>query len=189
MAWRSIVMIVGYHFTLLLALMLRFREWPDYVRIHPWADNVWSVMTGFPSPAQALPVALREPWLEIGRSVPGLPLAQWSLQVIPFNLLVGALASLLFCRLWRKTNSLSRPVPVISAIGLMGIALTTSALTWLACCASPSWVVILAIMGMWPSTAMSLQPAGPALALAGFALLLTGMVIHDDIPAATKNIL
>jgi hypothetical protein len=45
-------------------------------------------------------------------------------------------------------------------------------MTWVACCASPSWVVGLSLIGVSTSTAYALLPYGNLLLAAGFSVLL-----------------
>lgn len=170
------LLVAGYHLALLGAAVARFEQAPDYIRLHPWFENVWSVLTGFPTLAQAWPVALREPWIEVGRTVPGLPLAEWSVQVLPPNLLVVAVVALLLSLHWRLAGRGCHPAAAaLSATGSVGTALASATLTWIACCSSPSWVVLLAMLGLWIPTALSLDGFGPAIGAFGLALLGLGL--------------
>lgn len=175
----SALLVLGYHLALLAVAMVRFRQIPDYVRLHPWHDNVWSVFTGFPTLESAVPVALREPWIEIGRSVPDLPMAEWSVQVLPPNLLVVSLVASLLALHWKLARRGSHPAAAaFSAGGGVGTALAATSLTWIACCSSPSWVVLLAMLGLWIPTALSLDHLGPVIGAAGLLLIGLGLFLQ-----------
>jgi hypothetical protein len=51
------------------------------------------------------------------------------------------------------------------------VALTGATMPWVVCCASPSWIVGLTMLGMSVATADWLEPVGVWLNVAGFALL------------------
>ncbi len=181
------LLVAGYHAALLAGAAARFGQWPDYVRLHPWGENVWSVLTGFPSLALAWPVALREPWIEVGRAVPDLPMAEWSVQVLPANLVVVTVVALLLAIHWRLARESCHPAgAILAATGSVGSALASASLTWVACCATPSWVVILAMLGLWIPTALELEPYGSALVGIGLVLLVAGIAIQIGRPRLTS---
>ena len=54
------------------------------------------------------------------------------------------------------------------------------------CCASPTWAVGLALLGVGVSTAFQLQPFGADITLAGFGLLLAAnYILARDHPIAS----
>jgi hypothetical protein len=55
---------------------------------------------------------------------------------------------------------------------MAGVASMT--ITWVVCCAAPTWIVGLAILGVSVTTAFALQPIGGWLTLLGIGLLSTG---------------
>jgi hypothetical protein len=57
------------------------------------------------------------------------------------------------------------------------VALTSITMSWVVCCATPTWVVGLAIMGLGVSTSLWLEPLGTWLSYAGFAALLVGVFV------------
>jgi hypothetical protein len=175
----TLALVVGYHVALLGILVARFGTLPDYTRFHPWIQNVWDVLTGFPTLAQAWPVALREPLFEIGRTIPGLPMAEWSVHILPAKLLVVALAALALSIHGHLSRRQCNPAAAfLTVTGSTGTALASAALTWTACCASPGWAVLLAMAGLWTSTALSLEPYGSAIAASGLALLGIGIAVQ-----------
>jgi len=56
-----------------------------------------------------------------------------------------------------------------------GAAATT--ITWVVCCAAPTWVVGLAVMGVGVTTALALQPFGGWLLLLGLSTLVTSAIL------------
>ena len=173
------LLVIGYYLAQLVGAVLRFGQLPDYVRLHPWHRNVWDVLTGMPSLDWALPVVLREPWIEVGRSVPDLPMAEWSVHILPLNLLTVMVVAGLLSLHWRLTWQGCHPVgAALAATGSVGTALASATLTWIACCATPSWVVVLAMLGLWIPTALALDSLGPILSLTGLSLMVMGLLVQ-----------
>src|SRR5262249_61027158 len=56
-----------------------------------------------------------------------------------------------------------------------GAAATT--ITWVVCCAAPTWIVGLAVMGVGVTTALALQPFGGSLLLVGLLMLVTSAIL------------
>jgi hypothetical protein len=176
---NALLLTIGYYLALLAGAVARFGKLPDTLRLDPWLENVWSVLSGFPTLRQAWPVALREPLLEIGRSVPELPLAEWSVQVLPAKTVIVALAALLLASYWRLARRRYHPAcAVLAGLGSAGTALASASLTWVACCSSPSWAVILAMLGIWIPTAMSFEPYGAPIIGTGVVLLVIALAIQ-----------
>jgi len=177
------LLVVGYYLALLTGAMARFGQLPDYLRLHPWHRNVWDVLTGMPSLDWALAVALREPWIEVGRAVPDLPMAEWSVQILPANLLIVIIVARLLSLHWHLARHHCHPTgAVLAATGSVGTALASASLTWIACCATPSWVVILAMLGLWIPTALELESYGAAITATGVFLLLGGIALQARLP-------
>jgi len=127
--------------------------------------------------------------------------ATWSYMLIPpkmllvaiMGMLLGLFASLTLYK--RKQACLldnDRRLFAIAGIGTTFISLTSATLTWVVCCATPSWVVALAMLGMSASLALALEPLGQALTLAGFGLMawiicvqLKRLVVTNDLSLAT----
>jgi hypothetical protein len=78
----------------------------------------------------------------------------------------------------RNACSLSTQVgaAAATATGALIAGATLTTITWVVCCAAPTWVVGLAVMGVAVTTALALQPIGGWLTLLGIAALL-GMAI------------
>ena len=67
------------------------------------------------------------------------------------------------------------PTYAAAALGSAFIGLTGATLTWVVCCATPSWVVALTMLGMSASLALWLSPLGAVLKGLGL-LMLVGVV-------------
>lgn len=183
-AWAGIVVatVVLYYALLLLSLIVRFGNWPNYVVGYDWPGNVARIFASTPSLSDAFAIAEEEWLLEVGYMNMdfGHGIAEWSLTLVPPKMLVilllGALLatiSVLAARRACRANAAGEAAAVVSASGLGAglVALTGATMTWVVCCASPSWIVGLAMLGLSVATANWLEPIGPWLTLAGFALL------------------
>ncbi len=132
----------------------------------------------------------------------GRGIAEWSFVLMPAKAavvcVIGALAAtnlVLLRAVW----------PICSLSARLGAAMTTTAgalvagasattITWVVCCAAPTWVVGLAVMGVGVTTALALQPFGDWLSLLGLSVLdaiavlllrqLSGRRSPDAVPAA-----
>ncbi len=173
--------VVLYYAALLLCVVIRFGELPNYVTLHDYIHNVMVIARSTPSVRDMAPIIFDEWLLEIGymnRSY-GHGIAEWSIEIIPPKLLVvvavGALVAINALLLRGPSScALGRRCSGLAAIGV-GAALvgfTSITMMWVVCCAAPSWAVALAIVGVGVSTAFGLQPFGTAITLAGFVLLL-----------------
>jgi len=70
---------------------------------------------------------------------------------------------------------------LFTSVGAVCASLTGISLFWVVCHSSPSWVVSLAILGVEVSTSLALEPIGPAISLAGIAMLaLSALLIVRD---------
>ena len=126
-----------------------------------------------------------EEWLiEIGRMNYdyGTGISEWSLNVIPSRLLVlfvvGAMVSLALSLVRRDTCDarMSNTLRATTGVGTLLIAMTNATMSWVVCCATPTWVVGLAMLGLGVSSSLALEQLGPVLSGAGF-VLLTAIII------------
>ena len=114
----------------------------------------------------------------------GRGIAEWSFVLMPAKLVVVLLIAILLAtdvvllRSARNACSLSTQVGAAAATttGALIAGATLTTITWVVCCAAPTWVVGLAVMGVGVTTALALQPIGSWLTLLGIAALL-GMAI------------
>ena len=56
------------------------------------------------------------------------------------------------------------------------VAMTNATMSWVVCCAAPSWVVGLAMLGLGVSTSLALESMGPVLSIGGFSLLIAALI-------------
>lgn len=166
---------------MLIALMVRFQTLPNYATFYDWIGNVIWIIQSTPSVRDMLPI-IREEWLiEIGwmNYDYGTGLSVWSLNVIPAKLLVlfilGALVSLCLA-LMRRDTCATTTMRATTGLGAVLVAMTNVTMSWVVCCAAPSWVVGLAMLGLGVSTSLALESMGPVLTGSGFGLLV-GLVI------------
>lgn len=183
--WITIV--VGltalYHLGLLVALIVRFGEWPNYLTFYNWPANVARIFASTPSWADAVAIARDEWLLEVGyiNHKFGLGISEWSMTLVPLKIaqvvllgiLVATISVLAARRACMCRGLAQRGALALSAgTGALSVGLTATTTSWVVCCATPTWIVSLAMLGMSVSTAIWLEPIGPWLSLAGFAMLL-----------------
>lgn len=164
----------------LVALVVRFGNLPNYATLYDWPGNVATIVASTPSVRDMLPIIAGEWLVEIGymNYDYGLGISEWAFTLIPLSMLAVAFTGALLGTLlavWRETRSCPREVRAGSAaaggLGATFVALTSLTMSWVVCCATPSWVVGLAMMGLGVSTSLWLQPIGGWVALTGFALI------------------
>ncbi|MGD8527028.1 MAG: hypothetical protein PVJ63_12320 [Thioalkalispiraceae bacterium] len=206
--WKMIVLIslgflVIYYAGLLVVTMLRFGEIPNYVVFHDVFHVYGLIFKGTPSLLDAVPILIDEPWFETGYKNPSYyGVATWSFMLIPpkmvMVLLMGTLLGV-FLALSRYAKSDACEVKnnkrLFAAAGISStfISLTSATLTWVVCCATPSWVVALAMLGMSASVALWLEPLGSFLTVAAFLIMIwiifyqARQIIKFRIPAAKNS--
>lgn len=178
--------VVLYYAGLLLFTVLRFREVPNYVELYDVLGSYRQILHGTPAWSDAWPILLDEAWLETGFKDPHYyGVATWSYVLIPPKMLVVLLAGALLATvlvLAARSRDAACPVSkapyAAAALGSAFIGLTGATLTWVVCCATPSWVVALTMLGMSTSLALWLDPLGGALTASGL-LLLAGAIARQ----------
>jgi len=193
--WLMITLgfVVVYYVGLVLSVVIRFGDLPNYATLHDYLHNVAVIVRSTPSIPDMLPIIFDEWLLEIGymNRTYGRGVSEWSVQIIPAKfvvvLAIGALVATNILLLKQLPRACARTVPYsgVAATGL-GAALvgfTSVTLTWVVCCAAPSWAVGLAMLGVSVSTAFGVQPYGPAITTAGFmALFIATYLLARDAP-------
>lgn len=188
--WRrwlvlTFAFVLTYYAMQLLVLELRFGYWPNYITVYDYPTNVARIIRQTPSLIDVIPIVADEWLLEMGYMNYdfGHGIAEWSLAILPTKLIavtmLGAVISFdfLLWRLRRVCSAAQRPAALGAAgIGAALFGLTNVSLTWVVCCATPSWVVSLTLLGFGSAVSLSLQPYGVRLTLAG-ALLLGGATL------------
>lgn len=165
---------------MMIALIVRFGALPNYVVFYNWPGNVWQIIQSTPSWSDMAPIIAQEWLIEIGQMNYdyGNGLSIWSLNVVPskFLMLCGLGAMVGLCAELLKSPNCSTVVRqgagAATGAGAILVAMTNATMSWVVCCATPNWVVGLAMMGLGVSTSLALEPFGLPIALSGFGLLL-----------------
>lgn len=181
--WLAVMLGVAlaYHLALLGATILRFGTWPNYLRVHDLVDAARLIVAGTPDPRDALAFLGDEIWIEIGYIHPTFRLAEWSFNLMPVRLalvLLGGALLATYVVLARTCTARSPAAAAAAGAGSGLVALTSATLMWVVCCAAPSWVVGLAMLGLGVSTSLALEPLGLPLTAAGFALLGAAVMLR-----------
>jgi len=170
-----------YYAGLLGALVYQFGDWPNYVTYYDWPGNIVRIFNSTPSMTDAIGIA-REEWLvEIGYMNMnfGNGIAEWSLTLVPEKMLMILAMGMILATIWALNAARTRSCAIseggaaaaTTGVGAGLVALTGATMTWVVCCATPSWIVGLTMLGMTVATANWLEPVGTWLNIAGFALL------------------
>lgn len=184
MALYGLLFALLFQVFMMLALIVRFQAFPNYVTTYDWVGNVLWIIQSTPSWRDMLPIIWEEWLIEIGRMNYdyGTGISEWSLNVVPSRLLVlfclGAMVSLCLGLTRRGDCAVGQSATLRASTGLgaLLVAMTNATMSWVVCCATPSWVVGLAMLGLGVSTSLALETMGPVLTYAGFGLLC--VLIH-----------
>lgn len=177
-----------YYAALLLSLIVRFGEWPNYVTFYNWPSNVLRIFASTPSWSDALEISAAEWLLEVGYMNYdfGHGISEWSMTLLPLSMAVIFLLGLLISSIWAvvSASAVSCPHHIRRAPAALGsgfaallIGFTNITATWVVCCASPSWIVGLSMLGLSASAANWIEPIGPWLSIAGFATLIAILLL------------
>ena len=161
--------------------MWRFEGLPNYVTVHDWPGSIARISRMTPSVADMIPIMFDEWFIEIGlmNYAFGRGIAEWSFVLMPAKAFVVLMIAMLLAtnlvllRGARKTCALSTRLGSSAAVtgGVLISGAATTTITWVVCCAAPTWVVGFAVMGMSVNTALVLQPIGGWLLLLGLSML------------------
>jgi hypothetical protein len=177
--------VAAYHALLLAAMVARFGHAPNFIKFYDVVDAYRLTFAGTPSLRDALGIAIGEPWLDVGFMSPQWNMAEWSLMILPPQF---ALISVTGCLLATfgvlhaardaRCSRAAAGSTLSAAIGT-GLAGTANAtLFWVVCCATPTWITGLAMLGVSVSVAFMLEPIGPLLTAGGVALLVWAIVVQ-----------
>lgn len=193
----SLGFVVIYYTGLLALTMLRFGEIPNYVVFHDVFHVYGLILEGTPSMIDAIPIFMGEPWFETGYKNPNYyGVATWSYMLIPPKMLIVFLMGILlgiFTALVLHARSLQCQVKpkrgLFAAAGMSTtfISLTSATLTWVVCCATPTWAVALAMLGMSASLALWIEPLGDFLTVAGLVLMFVIIYYQIKHISASSN--
>ena len=176
------------HLLQLALLVLRFQAWPNYLTLHDWSGNIARIVRMTPSISDVVSISLDEWLIEIGSMnfAYGHGVSEWSFVVVPakaalmLTIAVLLATDMVLLRSVRRTCPLSERLAASFAAtsGAFMAALSAMTITWVVCCAAPTWIVGLAVMGVATATAFELQAIGGWLALFGVMLLaIVGMML------------
>lgn len=188
----STLFTVVYYLVLLLSLIIRFQDFPNYITFFDWSGNVQTILASTPSIKDTL-LIIKDEWLfEIGfmNYDFGAGISEWSLFFAPVKILgIFLLGSILCVNYFLlKKNSYCqsklqrRSSNVTAGFGAAFVSLASITMSWVVCCAYPTWVVGLAMMGLGVSTSLWLEPLGLSVSIIGFILLVISLYM-----AAGKN--
>lgn len=183
-AWGVVVSVL-FQIIMLIALIVRFQAVPNYITFYDWIGNVSWIIQSTPSWRDMLPIISEEWLIEIGKMNYdyGTGISEWSLNVVPSKVLVmfflGSLIGLssMLMRSDECSVGSKRGLALGTGVGGILIAMTNATMSWVVCCATPSWVVGLAMLGLGVSTSLALETMGPALSGTGLLVLLTVIFI------------
>jgi hypothetical protein len=171
-----------YYAALLASVIISIGHWPNYVTFYDWPANVLTIIRSTPSIRDMLPIIGNEWLVETGYMNYdfGHGIAEWSLEIIPPKLfmvmLLGALVATCVLLLRRLRQVCRLPAQGTGAaatgLGALCVGAANVTMTWVSCCASPSWVVGLSLIGVSTSTAYALLPYGNLLLGTGFTVLV-----------------
>ncbi len=188
--WLAILVgfVAVYQLLLLAALVVRFENIPNYVTAYNYPANVYEILVSTPALSDAWDIIAEEWLLEIGymNYDYGNGISEWSLTLWPTKLVqltvVGALLATCIILLLPGRSGACPAVGDRRALfgaggGAALVGMSSATLSWVVCCATPTWVVSLAMLGMSASLALWLEPLGDFITISGFFLLI-GCVIY-----------
>ncbi len=178
---------VSFHVLQLATLIVRFEAWPNYMTVHDWPANVARIVRSTPAISDMIPIILDEWFVEVGSMNYsfGRGVVEWSFVLIPgkaavvlgIAVLVATNAVLLRAA-WNICGvSAGLGSSVATGAGAFVAGAATITITWVVCCAAPTWVVGLAVMGVGVTTALALQPLGGWLSLIGLSALVANATL------------
>ena len=182
--WKAMVLYgvafaLVFQVAMMIALIVRFQDFPNYVTFYDWIGNAAWIIQSTPSWRDIVPIIWEEWLIEIGymNYDYGSGISEWSLNVVPSRLFVlfvlGAMVSLCLALVRKDTcdGTSSVTLRATTGVGAILVAMTNATMSWVVCCATPSWVVGLAMLGLGVSTSLALETMGPILTYAGFGTL------------------
>jgi len=181
--WLALVasFFAGFELAQLTLLTLRFQEFPNYLIVHDWLGNIARIVRMTPSVTDMVSIALDEWLIEIGSMnfAYGHGIAEWSFVLVPAKVAVAFVIALLLATNVVLLRAVAKMCPLSARLaaslaaggGALIAGAATMTITWVVCCAAPTWVVGLAVLGVSVTTAFALQPIGGWLSLAGIMLL------------------
>lgn len=184
----AVAFLAFYYAALLFSLVVRFGEWPNYVTFYNWPSNVLRIFASTPSWSDAVEISAAEWLLEVGYMNYdfGHGISEWSMTLLPPSMAVIFLLGLLISSIWAVLSASAdscphrirrAPAALGSGVAALLVGFTNITATWVVCCASPSWIVGLSMLGLSASAANWVDPIGPWLSLSGFATLIATLLL------------
>ncbi len=183
LAWLAISFgcVAVYYAGLLASLSYQFGNWPNYATLYDWPANIARIFASTPSLADALDIA-RDEWLfEVGymNMDYGHGISEWSLTLLPAKMLIILAMGMLVATVWALGTACTGACSLAergtavatTSLGVGLVGLTGATITWVVCCATPSWIVGLTMLGLSVATANWLEPFGVWLKFGGLSLL------------------
>lgn len=185
MALHGLIFALIFQVIMMIALIVRFQDIPNYVTFYDWFGSAAHIIQSTPSWRDAVQIIWEEWLIEIGymNYDYGMGISEWSLNVVPSRLLVlfllGAIVSLCLALVRRDScdTGTSTTMRATTGLGALLVAMTNATMSWVVCCATPSWVVGLAMLGLGVSTSLALETMGPVLMTMGFGTLSILVVV------------
>jgi hypothetical protein len=178
---------VVYYVAMLLALIIKFQAMPNYIDVFDWIENVSWIIESTPSSKDALQIISEEWWLEIGfmNFDFGLGISEWSMFVAPwkiFSVLIFSTILVTYILVMKHrrqvcSRALNYSSKITTGFGALFFGFTSLTMSWVVCCATPTWVVGLAIMGLGVSTSLSIEPVGFWLNALSFILMFIALLM------------
>jgi len=190
LVWISTLLgvVILYYAFLMIFTMLRFGEVPNYFEIYDILGVYKNIFIGTPALSDAVPIMLDEAWLETGFKDPEYyGIATWSFMLVPSKLLLitflGVLVAssvvlVLFSRSRSCKLNLNRKNLALAGVGGGLVGLTSVTLSWVVCCATPSWIVALTMLGMSSTFALVIEPIGSVMSVLGIGILLWTIMLQ-----------
>jgi hypothetical protein len=183
----AVAFFAGFQLLQLALLIVRFQAFPNYLVLHGWPANIARIVRMTPSVADMIPIMFDEWLVEVG-SINysfGRGISEWSFVLIPGKAVIAlAIAALVATNLvllwaaWKSCGIFARlGSSVATGAGALVAGAAATTITWVVCCAAPTWVVGLAVMGVGVATALALQPFGGWLLLLGLSTLVTSAIL------------
>ena len=194
----SALLTVAYYLILLLSLIVRFGDLPNYIKFYDWWGNVKTIVASTPSLKDTF-LIIKDEWLmEIGfmNYDFGAGISEWSLFFAPFKILgvffLAAFLVLNYLLIKEAKKSCSpgfvRSAGATTGIGAVFVGLASVTMSWVVCCSYPTWVVGLAMMGLGVSTSLWLEPLGFTVNFIGFFILvISTMIIAGGVKEPLRN--
>jgi len=170
-----------YHVSLVAGASLSTGYVPSYIRFYDWPADVLRIIASTPAISDMISV-INDDWLmEVGAMnyQYGHGIAEWTFAIIPSHVAVALIlsalvaTSILLLRRSRETCPLAErgASATTAGVGALCVATANVTMSWIACCATPNWVVGLSLLGFESSSVFALLPYGGALTGVGFVLL------------------